>query len=340
MRALRVVGLDESGENVVLEDAERGERFTLTCDDRLRAAARGDVTRLGQAQIELESHMRPREIQARIRAGESVDQLASAAGVPAQKIEKYAYPVLLERSRTAEMAQQAHPFREDGPDVQTLGEVVAHAFTLRGQDFTETAWDSWRGEDNKWIVQLTWSAGRSQNRAHWVFHPGAHGGTVSAIDEHAADLLDPNPARGLRTVRPVTKLARQALLADGEPAAQAPIVTPREPAEEAPSRVEEPVAETPAARTPAPRAPATRAATNGTPAIPPIPPLPARKPAAEQPTPEPAEEVEPAEDEATESAGADPATGKRDATQRRGKKSHPIVPSWEDVLLGVRSQRG
>jgi hypothetical protein len=22
------------------------------------------------------------------------------------------------------------------------------------------------------------------------------------------------------------------------------------------------------------------------------------------------------------------------------KKNHPIVPSWEDVLLGVRSQRG
>ncbi|MFD1048095.1 DUF3071 domain-containing protein, partial [Kibdelosporangium lantanae] len=28
------------------------------------------------------------------------------------------------------------------------------------------------------------------------------------------------------------------------------------------------------------------------------------------------------------------------ARRGKGKKNHPIVPSWEDVLLGVRSNRG
>ena len=95
MRALRVVGITEGGGelSVVLEDAARQERFTVPADEQLRAAARGDLTRLGQISIELESQLRPREIQARIRAGASVDQVAAAAGVPPQKIERFGYPV-------------------------------------------------------------------------------------------------------------------------------------------------------------------------------------------------------------------------------------------------------
>ena len=231
MRALRVVGLGEDGKIVILE-SDRGERFQVPADERLRAAARGDITRLGQIAIELESQMRPREIQSRIRAGESVEQVAAAAGVPPEKVERFAYPVLLERSRTAELAQRAHPVREDGPDVQELGEVVAQAFGARGQDYTAAVWDSWKGEDGKWVVQLTWTAGRSNNHAHWSFHPGAHGGTVTPLDDHALDLLDPNPNRGLRTVRPVTELAAQALQV-AEPRRQA--VNGGEP----PRRVEE-----------------------------------------------------------------------------------------------------
>ena len=46
MRALRVVGLTEDGE-VLLEDPVRLERFRVPADERLRAAARGDLSRLG-----------------------------------------------------------------------------------------------------------------------------------------------------------------------------------------------------------------------------------------------------------------------------------------------------
>jgi len=45
MRALRVVGYGEDGV-VILEDPDRRERFTVPADERLRAAARGDVQRL------------------------------------------------------------------------------------------------------------------------------------------------------------------------------------------------------------------------------------------------------------------------------------------------------
>jgi hypothetical protein len=336
VRALRVVGLGEDGKTVICEDPIRGERFQLPADERLRAAARGDVTRLGQIEIELESQMRPREIQARIRAGESVEQVAAASGLPADKVDRFAYPVLLERSRTADLAQRAHPVREDGPDVQTLGEVVAHAFGLRGQEYSEASWDSWKSEEGKWVVQLRWTAGRSDNHAHWSFHPGAHGGTVTPLDDHALDLLDPNPSRSLRTVRPVTELARQALAVEAPPRPQ-PEPVQVEPVYVEPEPVYEPVVEPEPVPEPVPVAVQEPA---------PAPPAPEPEPAPE-PAPAPVEEpaaaiTEPVQEQLETETTPDPDAAKEKPTPpRRGKKkNHPIVPSWEDVLLGVRSNRG
>ncbi|MGH3936711.1 MAG: septation protein SepH [Pseudonocardiaceae bacterium] len=267
MRALRVAGLGTDGGTVILETVpqrpdERGEQFALPVDDNLHAAVRGDLPRLGQIEIESENQMRPREIQARIRAGASVEQVATAAGAPSQRIERFAYPVLLERSRIAMLAQQAHPMRSDGPDVRTLEEVVAETFRRRGHDLDTVIWDSWRGEDSKWVVQLRWRAGRSENRAQWTFHPGAHGGTVTAIDDHATGLIDPQPAAQLRTVPPV------ALAQEGG-------------AEQRPS---------------------ARAVPDDGPAYAP---------------PEPSAPPPP----------------------KRARKDRTTIPSWEDVLLGVRSPR-
>ncbi|MGM1064577.1 septation protein SepH [Saccharothrix sp. Mg75] len=308
MRALRVIGLEDDGKSVILEDPDRGERFVLPADERLRAAARGDLTRLGQIEVESESQMRPREIQARIRAGESVEQVAAAAGIPKHRVERFAYPVLLERSRTADLAQRAHPVREDGPDVQTLGEVVAHSFGLRGQEYADVSWDSWRGEDGRWVVQLHWTAGRSDNRAHWAFHPGVQGGTVTALDDAAVDLMDPNPNRGLRSLRPVTALARQALEVERQPE---PEILARE----------EPVV--PVAPPPPP------------PVVPEPEPVPVvEEPVAEEPPPVPQQQ------QPTPAAGSKQPPRKEPPPKRGGKKTHPIVPSWEDVLLGVRSNRG
>ncbi|SFP46232.1 Protein of unknown function [Amycolatopsis arida] len=291
MRTLRVVGLHEDGKSIVCEDPARRERFLLPADERLRAAARGDVTRLGQIEIELESQMRPREIQARIRAGESVEQVATSSGVPMPRVERFAYPVLLERSRTAELAQQAHPVREDGPDVQTLGEVVAYAFGVRGQDYSQAEWDAWRGDDGRWVVALRWRAGRSDLRAHWCFSPGAHGGTVTPLDEHAEALLDPHAQRP-RTLRAIGGATGGAT---GAPASAQPTLEEGAEPDGDGTVIEAPLRE-------------------------------------------------PAEDDTTEFPKV-PSEDRGTAPEQpgrpvKGRKGHPVVPAWEDVLLGVRSQRG
>jgi hypothetical protein len=414
MRALRVVGITEGGGefSVVLEDPVRHERFTVSADEQLRAAARGDLTRLGQISIELESQLRPREIQARIRAGASVEQVAAAAGVPIQKIERFAYPVLLERSRTAEVAQRAHPMRADGPDTRMLGDVVAHTFGLRGQEYADADWDSWKGEDGKWVVALSWHAGRSDNRAHWMFQPGAHGGTVTALDEHANDLVEGLPARPLRTVGPVIDIARpedpapapgpeeelRAVASDSvrgsridpPPAAeartvertqartapeprrpvppaqrQAPVEPPRaEPARSEPTRPErgrpdeaatsasppertkpaEPEDATPDVAQPgapepranngsAAREPATRSERRK-----PEPPRTEKAPSTAAASSEPASTDAPAPEEPAETPAPEPAA-QQPAANKRTKKGKPVMPSWDEVLLGVRGQR-
>lgn len=347
MRALRVVGITEdNGElSVVLEDLNHRERYTVPADEQLRAAARGDLTRLGQIAIELESQLRPREIQARIRAGASVDQVAAAAGVPTAKIERFAYPVLLERTRTADLAQRAHPVRDEGPDSRMLGDVVAHTFGLRGQDYDGGEWDSWKGEDGRWVVALSWRAGRSDNVAHWTFQPGAHGGTVTALDEHAHDLVEGLQMRPLRTVGPVIDMTRPEeqeepaveevrevehehvvgrRTADGTDAPSARVeqrTTPVEPRRPAPPAQRKPAAtETApqAAKAPAAKAPAVKA-----PAEPEIgKAAPAKADTAPKADPAPAETAEPAAPQA-----------------KRTKKGKPVMPSWDEVLLGVRGQR-
>jgi hypothetical protein len=197
MRALRVLGLAEDGENLVCEDGTSGELFTLPSDERLRAATRGDLSRLGQLQIELEPQLRPREIQARIRSGSSIAEVAIAASTSVSRIERYAYPVLLERSTMAEKARLAHPTIDGNPTRKTLEELVMSTLAERGQD-TGVRWDAYRDDDG-WVVTLRWQAGRSENQAFWEIHSAPRSTTLHPKDDVARDLIDPAP-RSLRTL--------------------------------------------------------------------------------------------------------------------------------------------
>ena len=146
MRELKVVGLDVDCKRIICESDDPNEKFILCADDRLRAAMRGDRPGVSQSQLDAEipSMLRPKEIQARIRAGASIEQVAESAGVDVSRVERFAHPVLLERSRAAELATASHPVLADGPAVLTLLETVTTALISRGLDPDATNWDAWR----------------------------------------------------------------------------------------------------------------------------------------------------------------------------------------------------
>ncbi|MGU3500735.1 septation protein SepH [Mycobacterium sp. C31M] len=316
MRELKVVGLDVDGKRLICEAPDSGDNFAIRVDNRLRAAVRGDKATSNQTEIEVEvsQGLRPKEIQSRIRAGASVEQVAAIAGEDVERIQRFANPVLLERSRAAELATAAHPVLADGPSVLTLLETVTTAMISRGLDPNSTSWDAWRNEDGRWTVQLAWKAGRSDLQAHFRFTPGAHGGTVTAFDESASELIDPNFAP--RPLRPVAAVAQ--LDFDTPAAPVAGPVTPPVPAP-APAPVTAPA---PAA-TALPQAAAPTVA-------PTPPPAPAPEP---MPAASPAPASASSEADSDTDAAAEPAAPK----PRRARKAKPSVPAWEDVLLGVRS---
>ncbi|MDX3005260.1 septation protein SepH [Kribbella solani] len=158
MREARLVGLSQDGKQLVLAMAETGEEFAVPVDDRLRAALRGDRARLGQLEIQMESALRPRDIQARIRAGESPEAVAAVAQMPMERVMAFAGPVLAERDHIANLAQRASVRRRGGGDAPTrnLGAWVTDRLRTRHIDPASAEWDAWRREDGRWAVRVSY----------------------------------------------------------------------------------------------------------------------------------------------------------------------------------------
>ncbi|WP_405058660.1 septation protein SepH [Kribbella sp. NBC_01505] len=158
MREARLVGLSQDGTKLILAMSETGEEFAVPVDDRLRAALRGDRARLGQLEIQMESALRPRDIQARIRAGESPEAVAAVAQMPMERVMAFAGPVLAERDHIANLAQRASVRRRGGADAPTrnLGAWVTERLRTRHVDPASADWDAWRRDDGRWQVRVSY----------------------------------------------------------------------------------------------------------------------------------------------------------------------------------------
>ncbi|GIH99610.1 septation protein SepH [Planobispora takensis] len=172
MQELRLVAVSEDGTYLVLATAGRGTRFTLPVDDRLRAAVRGNFSRLGQYEIEVESPLRPKEIQARIRAGETAEEIAATAGIPVERVRWFEGPVLQEREYMAQQAQRcAVRLPGESSPGPTLGDLVAERLTRRGVPADEIDWDSAKRDDNLWRIKLGFMWNGHTRNAEWLFDP-------------------------------------------------------------------------------------------------------------------------------------------------------------------------
>jgi hypothetical protein len=305
MHELRLVAVSEDGTYAVLVVPGRGGRFSLQIDDRLRAVARGQFSRLAQYEIEVESPLRPKEIQERIRAGETADEIADAAGVPIERVRWFEGPVLAERAYRAQEAQSAMVRRpgDSGPGPR-LGEVVSERLTALGTSAEDVQWDSTKRGDGSWQVQLVFSTGGRPRTAQWVYDPRRRHATP--LDDGAAMLSLPEadlpPEPGGRY---------------GEAT-----VTPLQPRLSAPSGRATRRAADPPPRQPEPTPSADRAQDEQPEAVP---------QARDQPEQAPADVAED-----SERAPAAAQSGRR-AAGGRGKRSS--VPSWDEIMFGSSRPR-
>ena len=157
MAELRLVGVSEDGERLVLTD-DAGVQHTIVIDERLRAGVNGHLSRLGQLTMALESRISPREIQNRVRSGESAEHVAESAGVPLERVLRFVGPVLREREHIADQARRARLAGSSGP-TSLLGDLVTRAASRRDVDADDVDWDSARREDQTWVVTTTWPDG-------------------------------------------------------------------------------------------------------------------------------------------------------------------------------------
>jgi len=204
MDELELVGLHDDGEHLVLARAD-GQRFRVRIDEPLRAAVRRDRPQLEQLRAEGAGTLSPREIQARIRAGATTQEVADASGLPVAHVRRYEGPVIAEREYVAEQARATRVGRDH--DAPVLGDLVTDRLAARGVDLASLSWDAAREPHGPWYVLARFRVDDSPREARWAFDPAAR--TLVADEDEARWLSEtelpdePVARRHLSAVRDV-----------------------------------------------------------------------------------------------------------------------------------------
>lgn len=203
--ALTLTGASPDRRRLLLVD-DQGAEFTLDITPDLRAAVRGETTRVGPLETKMSSSIRPREIQTRIRAGESAETVATAAGTTVDAIMPYVAPVLAEREHVAERALKASLRRApgEGPAAPTqsrvLGDAVAaHLRSVGADPSADVVWDAYRRETGRWVLTGTYlSAGRNGTARFTYDAPGNYALTDNDDARWLVGEVLPEPAAPAR----------------------------------------------------------------------------------------------------------------------------------------------
>ncbi|WP_426716953.1 septation protein SepH [Corynebacterium auriscanis] len=176
-----------------------------------KVAGFGKFGRTSQRPHRTRISITPRAIQDRVRHGASIEELAEEADTDSSRIEPYAWPILQERARIAELAHSAHPVNSDGPAKNTLWEVLATSLAARGESLSECEWDAYLNEAKQWIITVSWNKAAAGQVATHVAEfllqqqqPGPN--LAQPINSIAGDLVDPRYGQAPRRVAAVTPL--------------------------------------------------------------------------------------------------------------------------------------
>jgi len=207
MAELELVRLHEDGERLVLRGPD-GTESTLPITEAVRAAVRRDRPRTEALRAQAATTLRPRDLQARLRAGASAEELAEESGLPVEHVQRYEWPVVAERNHAVEQVR-AHRLPGDD-ETSTLGEVADKRLAARGVTSAEAHWSARRDGSAPWVVEVRFSAGDRDRSARWTYDP--KGRVVTPLDDEARWLGQPDdpvspdvlgvPSTSARTVAP------------------------------------------------------------------------------------------------------------------------------------------
>ena len=174
------VGADE--ETLVFTDSE-GRRYTTPITDELRGAVRRDRPRIEA--VSEDKPLRPREIQALLRAGARAVDIAREHNVEVSQITRYEAPVQAEKDYALSRALSSHI--GSLPDSPVMGDLVVDRLAARGVSPDSLNWSASRQADSPWVIQLTFVQGAVEHGAQWRLPSSGH---LEAIDEEARWLTE------------------------------------------------------------------------------------------------------------------------------------------------------
>jgi hypothetical protein len=196
MRPVRFVALSEDGQALVLAD-EVGRLLALPIDERVSTvlhtepgASSSTTLTVALPSSDPSPSLSPRDIQARIRSGESAEDVARIAGVPVDRVLRYAGPVLQERAMLAQHARRTR--LRNSEKGASLAEVVDGRLAQHGVDAEKISWDAYRRDDGTWRIVATWPSGKATAQAVWELDKTRQ--TVTPYDDMAQYLCVERPA--------------------------------------------------------------------------------------------------------------------------------------------------
>ena len=213
MRTARLVGPAADGTSLVLV-TEDGEELTVALDpddpavrsvlgsrpDEAAPAATAPSTpttpvrrQPPRRETPMDTPLSPRDIQTRIRAGESLEDLVAGSGTTAERIERFAAPVLAEREHLALTALGSSVRRRgEASGHRPLRSVVAERLQAQGVDGDDVRWDAWKLADSSWQLSADYELQGEPRHAEFRFD--AQGRFSVAEDDEARWLAGEAPS--------------------------------------------------------------------------------------------------------------------------------------------------
>jgi hypothetical protein len=194
---LRLVGRSEDGQHLDLQDSV-GNKFSLRIGDTLRATV--NQPRLTSvAPIDDRPTYSVKDIQSRLRAGESMDAISRTTDWPLEKIEKFSGPILQERAYIIAQALKT-PLKRDSQSA-LLKDAMESQLGTHGVNLEEVEWNTHRRHDGHWVITLYYPSNDGIKEANWIFD-AARGVLVSDDDSAKWISGEERDPRSMRAATP------------------------------------------------------------------------------------------------------------------------------------------
>jgi hypothetical protein len=215
VQKLHLVGFTTDQDGLILS-ARKGARsggYTLVLDDNLAQAveelrAKQEEQALAEGRAAAADRVHSRlpvsEIQARLRRGRSLKEVAKEAGVDPEWVERFAAPVFAEQAEVIARVQAGRLQRARlGPSAVTIGDALtrnlAERDVLLSPDEMTRAWTTHQRADGRWVVRFSFPHRGKHRTLRFEVRPN---GDIVAGDAFTSQLAYVAPSKRRPAPRP------------------------------------------------------------------------------------------------------------------------------------------